>query len=287
VRVFGEPRAGLRFEVEGMWGTRSRDGSDVFGTAYPYEGEADLGAAYATFARPASRGIRSIRAGRYRPPFGISSASEHAYVGFLRPPLIRYGGYYALSNSYFDHGVDVIVGAPRLSLRASVGVPWDVGDVRRRPGAGGTVRIEGHVSSFVLGVSYIDTTPDRPPIYAHGRARFAGVDVRWMQNGLMLRGEWLGGRPFEGTATRGGYVDVLVHRPSLGPVTLLARAERLAYDARAPFSLYTHRYSAGARVRVWRSLSISSMAVHQSGQQTQRRPTAIDVGVTYAVRHDF
>ena len=42
------------------------------------------------------------------------------------------------------------------------------------------------------------------------------------------------GRPFDGTTVRGGYADVFVHRPSMGPVTALARIERLDYGA-GPF----------------------------------------------------
>ena len=43
-------------------------------------------------------GLRAVRAGRYRTPFGLAAASDHAYIGFLRPPLIRYGDYFALSS---------------------------------------------------------------------------------------------------------------------------------------------------------------------------------------------
>jgi hypothetical protein len=287
LRLLGELRPGFRFEVEGAWGARSRDESDVFGTAYPYEGDVDVMSAYVTYVRPPARGLRSITAGRYRTPFGISAASEHAYVGFLRAPLIRYGGYYALSNGYLEHGLDVTVGVPSLSLEVSLGRPADVGEALRRGGISGAMRVEAVAGPLIVGVSYIDTTPYLPERFALGRTRFGGIDVRWFANGWLLRGEWLGGQPFDGTSTTGGFADLLVHRPELGPVTLLARAERLAYDAKAPFALYTHRYATGMRVRLWKGLSLSSLVVHQAGQQTQRRPTAIDVGLTYAVRHDF
>src|SRR5262245_50418522 len=66
--------------------------------------------------------------------------------------------------------------------------------------------------------------------FAKGRAVFTGVDVRWMYNGIQLRGEFLSGRPFDGTTTTGGYIDLLVHRVGMGPVTAVARLERLDYD---------------------------------------------------------
>ncbi len=287
VRLLSDLGRGWRADVEGAWGTRNRGGSDVFGTAYPYDDRVQLIEAYAEYSRPDARGLRAIRGGRYRTPFGISAAGDHAYLGFLRPPLIRYGGYYALSSGYLEHGVATTVGVPHASLEASVGRPADVGTARRRSGTTAVLRAEVAGGPVVVGASYLDTTPDMPPTFAHGRARFGGVDVRWMHAGVLVRGEWIGGRPFDGTATRGGYADLIVHRPELGPVTLLARAERLAYDARAPFALYTHRYSGAARIRIWRGLSVSGGLVHQAGQQTQRRATAVDFGVTYALRQSI
>jgi hypothetical protein len=106
-----------------------------------------------------------------------------------------------------------------------------------------------------------------------------------MKDGVQLRGEWLGGRPFDGTSTTGGYVDLIVHRPSMGPVTALARIERLDYDTIPQFALFTHRYAAAARIRLIQGLSTSFGLVHQGGHLTQRRRTAFDVGISYAIRH--
>lgn len=287
VRALGDLGRGVRLDVEGAWGTRSRGGSDVFGTAYPYDDRVQVIEAYAEYTRPDGRGLRAVKAGRYRTPFGIAAAGDHAYVGFLRPPLIRYGGYYALSNGYLEHGAAVAVGVPTASLEASLGTPADVGPARRRGRLSAAARAEMAGGGWVIGASYLDTMPDMPARFAHGRARFGGLDLRWMHGGVLLRGEWIGGRPFDGVATRGGYVDLIVHRRGLGPVTLLGRAERLGYDAPAPRALHTHRYTAAARLRVWRGLAVAAGVTHQAGQRTQRRPTALDVGMTYAVRRTF
>ena len=72
----------------------------------------------------------------------------------------------------------------------------------------------------------------------------------------------------------------------MGP-TALFRAERLAYTAPEPFALYSHRYAAGMRVRLWKGLATSVGVSHQAGELTQSRRTALDVGVTYAARRDF
>ena len=287
LRVLGEPLPGLRFDLEGAWGMRSREESDVFGTAYPYSGRVEVIEAYAEYFLGSGRGVRSIKGGRYRTPFGISAASDHAYMGFLRPPLIRYGEYFALSTGYLEHGVDVVLGSPRLSLEVSVGRPGDVGEAIRRPGLDTVVRAEGSGGSLTVGASFIDTTPYLPARFAHGRARFGGVDVRWMQSGVQLRGEWLGGRPFDGTSTTGGYVDLAVHRPAMGSLTALVRIERLDYDTRPEFALHTYRYGAAARLRMWQGLSASVGLSHQGGELTQRRRTAIDVGLSYTLRMNY
>lgn len=288
LRLLGEPKPGFRFEIEGAWGSRSKDEeTDVFGTAYPYDGSVEVIEAFGEYFFTEVRGIRSIKAGRYRTPFGIAAASDHAYVGFLRPPLIRYGDYFALSSGYLEHGVDLVAGSPRMSVEASVGVPGDVGEAIRRHGGDVVVRAERTVGALIVGASYIDTTPYLPEEFAKGRARFGGVDGRWMGAGVQLRGEWLGGRPFNGTTTTGGYVDLIVHRPFMGPFTALARAERLAYTAPDPYALYSQRYSTGARLRIWKGLSAAAGVSHQTGQLTQTRRTAIDVGFAYAARRDF
>jgi hypothetical protein len=283
-RAIGEALAGLRFVVEGAWGVRSTDDSDVFSTAYPYSGELDVIEAYAEYLVSSVPGVQSVKGGRYRTPFGISSASEHAYLGFLRSPLIRYGEYYALSSGYLEHGVGVVVGVPRASVELSVGVPADVGEAIRRSGVDTVVRAQAAAGTLIVGASFIDTMPYMPERFAKGRARFGGVDARWMAGGVQLRGEWLTGQTFEGTTTTGGYVDVIVHRPSMGPATALLRAERLDYDADPRFALATHRYWGGTRIRFWRGVAASVGIGYQGGQQTERHRIAVDAGLTLLLR---
>ena len=86
------------------------------------------------------RALAGVRAGRFRTPFGISGGSDHGYGGFLRAPLIRYAGYWALANTFLEHGVNVMAGVPALQMEYTIGTPSDVGDGgreaarRRRPG---------------------------------------------------------------------------------------------------------------------------------------------------------
>lgn len=289
VRALAEPVRNLRLNAEVAWGDRSTESAstDAFGTAYPYDGKVRVMEAWAEYGRPLARGLRVIKAGRYRTPFGISAASDHAYIGFLRPPLIRYGGYWALSNGYFEHGVDVVVGVPRASLEVSVGRPSDVGNAIRLDGIDTVVRAEGVVQTLVVGASYLNTSPYLRKSFVTGRTRFGGIDARWMRGGVQVRREWLAGRPFNGTTTTGGYIDTIVHTPRMGPVTGFARLERLDYDTDPRFALHSQRYGAGLRVRVWQRLAASFGVVHQAGQLTQHRATALDIGLTLTLRENI
>ena len=285
LRAFGEVTpARVRFNVEAAWGTRSAEGSDVFGAAYPYDGPLQIIEAYGERTFLPGRALFGAKAGRYRTPFGISSASDHAYLGFMRAPLIRYNDYWALSNTFLEHGVDVIAGTPHLSLEASVGVPADVGETIRRPGLNTVLRGQSAFGPMIVGVSHIRTQPYQNPRFAHGDAVFSGIDVRWMRDGVQARGEWIAGRPFDDRSTTGGYLDLIVHRPSMGPVTAVLRAERLVYDAPPPRAMAAERYTAGTRIRILDQLTAQVALVHQSEQIPQRRPTALDLGLTYSIR---
>src|SRR5262249_4807842 len=157
--------------------------------------------AYAESTLRPGRALISLKAGRFRTPFGISSGSDQAYLGFLRAPLIRYDGYFAISNNFLEQGADIVVGVPRLTVEASAAAPADVGSARRPSGLDTTVRVQTYVGNLVAGASYIRTLPYQDPYFAHGHARFGGLDARWSAGGVELRGEYLWGRPFDGTTT--------------------------------------------------------------------------------------
>ena len=285
VRAFGEVAHGVRFFVEGSLAGERGEESDAFSAAYPYENGAHLIEAYGERLFQAGRLVAGVRAGRFRTPFGIYNRGDHAYVGFLRAPLIRYDDYYALSNNFLEHGAAAFLGTSHLLVESSVGAPADVGEAQRRPGVDAVIRLQAYAGPLILGVSHIRTKPYLPASFATGNAVFTGVDARWMVGGVGLRGEWLFGRPFDGTSTEGGYVDVSVHRPSMGPVTAVVRAERISYDTRPPFALYAHRETLGARVRIIGGLMAQLDVLHQTRQVADGHPVAVDVGLTYSIRH--
>ena len=208
LRAFGEVKAGIRFNIEGTWARRSDDDTDAFGAAYPYSGRVQVSEAYAERMFQRESGFAGIRLGQYRTPFGIYSRSDHAYSGFLRAPLIRYDGYWALTNSFLEQGADLIVGTPRLSVEASIGVPGDIGIAQRRSGLDSVVRAQGYYRAFIVGASYVNSEPYAPVRYAAGRLEFTSVDARWTLTGSNFAGSGSPGSrgrgrgPAEGTSTR-------------------------------------------------------------------------------------
>jgi hypothetical protein len=282
IRLFGATRSDWRFYVEGTWAETRGAESDAFGSAYPYSGARAMEAfGEKTFRR--GRGLVGVRAGRYRTPFGISNRSDHAYNGFLRAPLIRYGRNWALSNNFLEAGLDVLVGTPALHVETSVGVPSDEGDARRKDGVNVVVRGQAYYRSLIVGVSSIRTQPSDPEPWVQGRMIFHGVDARWMYRGVQLRGEWIHGRPFDDVKTKGGYLDASVHHEWMGPVTAVLRAERLDYDA-DEHSDYLRRQTAGARVRLHPRVSLQVNVIRQPGRLAGDRDFALDGALTFSTR---
>jgi hypothetical protein len=284
LRIFGDVTPNLRFYAEGAWASTTETGVSAFGAAYPYSNRIQAIEAYAEVTGRPKNALISLKAGRYRTPFGISNGSDQGYLGFLRAPLIRYDGYFALSNMFLEQGADLVVGVPRFTVEASAGNPADVGAARRPSGLNSVVRVQTYVGNLVAGASYIRTLPYQDPRFAHGHARFTGIDARWAWAGIQLRGEWLSGRPFDGTTTKGWYADVLVHRASMGPVTAVARFERLRYDTLPPHDLTATRQTVGARIRLIQPLALQVNMSHQTGGAAKYAGHALDFGLTYSIR---
>ena len=283
LRIFGEALAGWRFYAEATWADVWGPTSDAFGSAYPYNHRLRPMEVFAerTVSRP--RFLVGTRIGRYRTPFGIYNRSDHGYTGFLRAPLIRYGGYWALSNNFLETGASVVAGTPRLQAEVSLGIPQDEDIQQRRRGFDRVARVQGSFGPWVVGGSYIHTQPSQARTFARGSTEFTGVDARWMMGGVQVRGEWINGRSFSGTRTFGGYADVIVHRAFMGPITAVGRAERLDYMA-GRFSSYPRRYTAGARIRLARMLVAHVNVLREPAYDRQGPESALDVALTFTAR---
>ena len=288
LRAFGDVGRGWRFYADATWAGSRGPRSDAFGAAYPYEGDLRPMEIFVEKTAHAGRRLLGLRVGRYRTPFGIHGRSDHAYNGFLRAPLIRYSPYWGLSNNYLDTGVDVMAGIPQLYAEASVGVAQDEDRFARPGGLNGVVRLQSSLGPWIIGVSHIRTRASDAWRGGQGRAEFTGVDVRWMKSGVQLRGEWIDGQPADGQRTFGGYIDAMVHRPAMGPVTAVARAERLDYLSGSRWSLFPRRYTVGAKVRLTDHLtSYVNLISQPTDRALSPSHTSVDVGLTFTMRPSF
>jgi hypothetical protein len=283
-RLFGATASDWRFLTEVSVGGTAGHQSDAFSAAYPYDRRVRAMELFVEKTFHPGPYIAGFRAGRYRTPFGIYTRGEYGYSGFVRPPLIRYGREFALSNTSLEAGVNIIGGVPQLYGEASFAAPSDEGEVHRRHGLDTTLRVQGYYKGLVAGASRLHSGRNRElGSFAHGDSTFTGFDGRWMYGGLQVRGEWIYGAAFTGVSTKGGYIDVLVHRRAFGAITPVIRVERLDYDA-GPFSFYDRRFTGGARVHVLQWLTAQVNVIHQPSGLAAGRVNVVDAGLTVSLR---
>ena len=302
LRLSGRAPGRIEFFAEAAWGDRwagnapvigvplsgvDPTGSDVFGAAYPYSGRLQLIEMYGERYFSARKAMLGVRAGRFRMPFGIYTRSDYGYSGFLRPPLIRYDGYFGVSNNWLEDGAMVTAGVPQLFVEASVSRPHDIGFAVRREGLDTSIRAQGYHGQFIVGVSHARSNPYLSPRFAVGRQAFSGLDVRWAHPaGLQARGELLQGHSYEGVSTTGWYVDGIVHRPGMGPFTAVIRGEQMVYTAPAPRDRRAKRLTLGTRVRLPGPVTMQLNYLRQHGDLPRIKSQSIDFSATYSFRVD-
>lgn len=305
-RVFGDTgsKAAVHYFAEAAWGQRWANedeggeiigggligadplGTDVFSAAYAYTNKVQLVEAYGERFFYPHGAVLGARGGQFRTPFGIYNRSDYAYSGFIRAPLIRYDGYFALSNNYMERGALFTAGVPRLFIEASVGKPHDLGSSHRRSGTDESVRVQGYYNDFIVGVSHVRSEPYLPAAFATGRQVFTGMDVRWTHSfGVQMRGELLKGHSFTGVSTTGWYVDGFLHHVGMGPFTVVARDEAIDYIASAPFARSAHRFTLGTRVRLPGYVTAQLNYMHQHGDLTHVYDRSVDFTLTYSLRY--
>lgn len=300
-RVFGDTgsKGAIQYFAEAAWGQRWANAietgeyagadpltSDVFGAAYTYSNKIQLVEAYAERFFHPHGAVLGARGGQFRTPFGIYNRSDYAYSGFIRAPLIRYDGYWALSNNFMERGALFTAGVPQLFVEASIGKPHDIGTSQRRDGTDESIRAQGYYGPFIVGVSHVRSEPYFPAAFAHGRQVFTGTDVRWAHSfGVQVRGEFLKGRNFDGESTTGWYLDGFLHHVGMGPFTVVVRDESLNYTAPAPRAVSARRFTMGTRVRLPGYVTAQINYMHQNSDLPHVHDGSLDFTLTYSVRY--
>jgi hypothetical protein len=280
LRLFGSPRKGLRYFLEGSAVARGGNRIDVFSSANSYAPGARVEEAYVEQTWGSPKLSAGLRAGQFRTPFGQYYRSDYGYNGFLRPPVTRSTYYWGVGSHWREGGVNAFVAVPHLRLEGSVGYPLETPG-RPHSRLDNTVRLEGDVGPVILGASYARIgNPDY--VFNDGGATFGALDLRWMRSGVQVKGEYLWGTNTRGTHVRAWHVDLSVHKECMGPVTALARFEESDWFA-GPFSEHTHRVTAGARVQINRNLLGQVNLVHDHPGPRSARP-AVDFALTYSFR---
>jgi hypothetical protein len=302
IRFFGDAPARVAFFVEAAWGDRRAGdapvigeglsgvdpiGTDVFGAAYPYSGRVIVMEAYVEKYFTPRGALLGVRGGRFRTPFGIYNRTDHGYTGFVRPPLIRYDGYFGVSNNWLEEGVTLTAGVPQLFVEGSVSRPHDVGFAKRYSGTNGSIRVQGYRGAVIAGLSYARSNPYLSRRFAVGRQAFLGLDVRWAHRaGVQARGELLRGHSYEGVSTTGWYVDGFLHRPGMGPFTMAVRGESLNYTAPSPRARSASRLTLATRVRWPGPVTLQLNYLRQRGDLPHIKKHSLDFSATYSIRLD-
>jgi hypothetical protein len=122
---------------------------------------------------------------------------------------------------------------------------------------------------------------------------FSGVDLRWSLAGVQLRGEWIFGKEWDnGSKTRGGYLDTIVHTRFMGPLTAVLRTEKLDWSylkthedgSSTPKNWRGLRHTVGARLRIPGGLTAQFNVLRHSEKVAYDKPSAFDIALTYSIR---
>ena len=233
--------------------------------------------------------LLGVRAGRFRMPFGIYTRSDYGYSGFLRPPLIRYDGYFGISNNWLEDGAMFTAGVPQLFVEASVSRPHDVGfavtarRARTRPSACRAIA-DSSSSAPVTRAAIRICRRDSP---SAGRRSPASTCDGRTPPGIQARGEFLKGHSYEGVSTIGGYTSTassIARAWDRLPRSYAASGSTTPRRRRAPAQ--AKRLTLGTRVRLPGPVTLQLNYLRQHGDLPHIKTHSIDFSATYSLRLD-
>ena len=230
----------------------------------------------------------AVRAGRFRMPFGIYNRSDHGYSGFLRPPLIRYDGYFGISNNWLEDGAMFTAGAAATVRRS-----------QRQPPARRRIRRSARRARHVDPRARLPRTVRRRRKLRAQQSvsvaaicrRTPGVLGRRCAMGASVRTAGARGIP-EGPFVRGRVDNRLVCRRHRAPARNGAvhggRPRRSRWTTRlpAPRDRRAKRLTLGTRVRLPGPVTLQLNYLRQHGDLPRLKSHSIDFSATYSFRMD-
>jgi hypothetical protein len=169
-----------------------------------------------------------LQAGIIRVPFGIYDSRETYASGLIAYPLPR-SDYAYDAVDWSVPGADVVATRGNFQAEASAfsglaGGTW--ANYNRMQGQ--TLRLQMYAPpNLILGVSgWTGNQAPYPQVTERERTAAGGVDWRFTQSHLVLRGELIAGT-LAGDRMHGGYFDVYYRLPGIETVTLVGRVEGL------------------------------------------------------------
>ena len=216
-----------------------------------------------------------MRAGRFRTPFGLHGRRTRLH-GFLRAPLIATRFHWALSNTFLEHGVNVMVAPTRCQFRIHGGASgrrWRTAAPRRLD----QVCAQGYHGDSSSATATSDAAYRTP---AMPRARRLQRRRRPPGCAAACSCAVNGSTDSRATAcTRAALHRRLRQSQRDGPITALARMEVLDYDAGARSVLARRPRSCCA---CWSLTACTRRSMRRTGAVPSTAPAnSVDAALTY------
>jgi len=177
--------------------------------------------------------LGTVKAGKFRLPFGIYNRSEQDYMGILQKPVVKGETSMPFHLAKEDAGILLSGGSPKLGYETAL--MNSQGDALNGIESGlkdFSLHLQTYAEPLILGVN-IYRGSFLTPIHSvpvRQKARVEGLDWRISFPYLILRGEFISGEQESGTVdlnVRGYYQDAFYHFPTIPELTGILRVEAI------------------------------------------------------------
>ncbi len=183
--------------------------------------------------------LGTVKAGKFRLPFGIYQRSEQDYMGILQKPLVKSEARMPFQLAKEDAGILLLGGNPKLSYESALMNSQSDGLNGLENGLKDfSLHLQTYQEPLILGVNFYRGSYLTPinAIPVRKKSRAEGLDWRISFPYLILRGEWILGEIQNGESHDywGFYQDTFYHFPTLPKLTGILRIETLRRTNASP-----------------------------------------------------